>query len=107
MTKRNLMFGPEPTCLRLVSAEPPRLLGNVGGGQGEGGRITDRPKTPSGAVSDAEPTREPTRGSLGRMDEDTELSLTIAHIVRRLRGSHLHSQIERQAKVSPAGRLGC
>uniref|UniRef100_A0A3Q3X3U1 Rab-GAP TBC domain-containing protein n=1 Tax=Mola mola TaxID=94237 RepID=A0A3Q3X3U1_MOLML len=35
------------------------------------------------------------------MDEGTELSLTIAHIVRRLRGSHLHSQIERQAKVSP------
>uniref|UniRef100_A0A3Q0SJW4 TBC1 domain family, member 19 n=1 Tax=Amphilophus citrinellus TaxID=61819 RepID=A0A3Q0SJW4_AMPCI len=32
------------------------------------------------------------------MDEGTELSLTIAQIVQRLRGSHLHSQIERQAK---------
>uniref|UniRef100_A0AAQ5XGQ0 Rab-GAP TBC domain-containing protein n=1 Tax=Amphiprion ocellaris TaxID=80972 RepID=A0AAQ5XGQ0_AMPOC len=32
------------------------------------------------------------------MDEGTELSLTIAHIVQRLKGSHLHSQIERQAK---------
>uniref|UniRef100_A0A669CXT3 TBC1 domain family, member 19 n=1 Tax=Oreochromis niloticus TaxID=8128 RepID=A0A669CXT3_ORENI len=29
-----------------------------------------------------------------------ELSLTIAQIIQRLRGSHLHSQIERQAKVS-------
>lgn len=113
MIKRNLIFRPEPTCLLLVSAEPPRSLGNVRGGQGEGGGccllsrgwITDRLKTPSGAVSDAEPTR----GSLGRMDEGTELSLTIAHIVRRLRGSHLHSQIERQAKVSPfrPGLLAC
>uniref|UniRef100_A0A3Q3GUQ1 TBC1 domain family, member 19 n=1 Tax=Labrus bergylta TaxID=56723 RepID=A0A3Q3GUQ1_9LABR len=34
------------------------------------------------------------------MDGGTELSLTIAHIVQRLKGSHLHSQIERQAKVS-------
>ncbi|GLD53785.1 TBC1 domain family member 19 [Lates japonicus] len=32
------------------------------------------------------------------MDESTELSLTIAQIVQRLKGSHLHSQIERQAK---------
>uniref|UniRef100_A0A7N6C3L0 Rab-GAP TBC domain-containing protein n=1 Tax=Anabas testudineus TaxID=64144 RepID=A0A7N6C3L0_ANATE len=32
------------------------------------------------------------------MDEGTELSLTIAQIVQRLKGSHLHSQIERQAK---------
>uniref|UniRef100_A0A3B3YPP8 Rab-GAP TBC domain-containing protein n=1 Tax=Poecilia mexicana TaxID=48701 RepID=A0A3B3YPP8_9TELE len=32
------------------------------------------------------------------MDEGTELSLSIAHIVQRLKGSHLHSQIERQAK---------
>lgn len=38
------------------------------------------------------------------MDEGTELSLTIAQIVQRLKGSHLHSQIERQAKVS---RLAC
>lgn len=37
-----------------------------------------------------------------RMDEGTELSLTIAQIVRRLKGSHLHSQIEKQAKVSRA-----
>uniref|UniRef100_A0A8C6UK68 TBC1 domain family, member 19 n=1 Tax=Neogobius melanostomus TaxID=47308 RepID=A0A8C6UK68_9GOBI len=34
------------------------------------------------------------------MNEGTELSLTIAQIVQRLKGSHLHSQIERQAKVS-------
>uniref|UniRef100_A0A3B3ZYQ5 Rab-GAP TBC domain-containing protein n=1 Tax=Periophthalmus magnuspinnatus TaxID=409849 RepID=A0A3B3ZYQ5_9GOBI len=32
------------------------------------------------------------------MNESTELSLTIAQIVQRLKGSHLHSQIERQAK---------
>lgn len=32
------------------------------------------------------------------MDEGIELSLTIAQIIQRLRGSHLHSQIERQAK---------
>uniref|UniRef100_A0A3Q2QT79 TBC1 domain family, member 19 n=1 Tax=Fundulus heteroclitus TaxID=8078 RepID=A0A3Q2QT79_FUNHE len=32
------------------------------------------------------------------MDEGTELSLSIAQIVQRLKGSHLHSQIERQAK---------
>lgn len=32
------------------------------------------------------------------MNEGTELSLTIAQIVQRLKGSHLHSQIERQAK---------
>uniref|UniRef100_A0A8P4K7Q2 TBC1 domain family, member 19 n=1 Tax=Dicentrarchus labrax TaxID=13489 RepID=A0A8P4K7Q2_DICLA len=32
------------------------------------------------------------------MDDGTELSLTIAQIVQRLKGSHLHSQIERQAK---------
>uniref|UniRef100_A0A3P9P4M1 TBC1 domain family, member 19 n=1 Tax=Poecilia reticulata TaxID=8081 RepID=A0A3P9P4M1_POERE len=32
------------------------------------------------------------------MDEGTELSMSIAHIVQRLKGSHLHSQIERQAK---------
>ncbi|MEQ2274663.1 hypothetical protein XENORESO_005227 [Xenotaenia resolanae] len=32
------------------------------------------------------------------MDESTELSLSIAHIAQRLQGSHLHSQIERQAK---------
>uniref|UniRef100_A0A3B4TNY9 TBC1 domain family, member 19 n=1 Tax=Seriola dumerili TaxID=41447 RepID=A0A3B4TNY9_SERDU len=32
------------------------------------------------------------------MDEGTELSLTIAQIVQRLKGSHLHSQIESQAK---------
>ncbi|KAM6959659.1 TBC1 domain family member 19 isoform 1-T1 [Tautogolabrus adspersus] len=32
------------------------------------------------------------------MEGGTELSLTIAHIVQRLKGSHLHSQIERQAK---------
>uniref|UniRef100_A0A8C6UIH2 TBC1 domain family, member 19 n=1 Tax=Neogobius melanostomus TaxID=47308 RepID=A0A8C6UIH2_9GOBI len=30
------------------------------------------------------------------MNEGTELSLTIAQIVQRLKGSHLHSQIERQ-----------
>uniref|UniRef100_A0A3P9D1W7 TBC1 domain family, member 19 n=1 Tax=Maylandia zebra TaxID=106582 RepID=A0A3P9D1W7_9CICH len=33
-----------------------------------------------------------------QMDEGIELSLTIAQIIQRLRGSHLHSQIERQAK---------
>ncbi|TWW63040.1 TBC1 domain family member 19, partial [Takifugu flavidus] len=33
-----------------------------------------------------------------RMDGCTEVSLTVAHVVRRLRGSHLHSQLERQAK---------
>uniref|UniRef100_A0A8C3AFT5 TBC1 domain family, member 19 n=1 Tax=Cyclopterus lumpus TaxID=8103 RepID=A0A8C3AFT5_CYCLU len=32
------------------------------------------------------------------MDDGSELSPTVAHIVRRLRGSHLHSQIERRAK---------
>ncbi|XP_051573680.1 TBC1 domain family member 19-like isoform X2 [Myxocyprinus asiaticus] len=32
------------------------------------------------------------------MDESTELSLTIAQIVQRLKGTHLHSQLEKQAK---------
>nr|XP_057922415.1 TBC1 domain family member 19 [Doryrhamphus excisus] len=32
------------------------------------------------------------------MDENTELSVTIARLVQRLTGSHLHSQIEQQAK---------
>ncbi|KAF0029156.1 hypothetical protein F2P81_018261 [Scophthalmus maximus] len=32
------------------------------------------------------------------MDEGSELSLSVAHVVQRLKGSHLHSQIERQAK---------
>ncbi|KAM8899344.1 TBC1 domain family member 19 isoform 2-T2 [Spinachia spinachia] len=32
------------------------------------------------------------------MDEGSELSLSVAHIVRRLKGTHLHSQIERRAK---------
>ncbi|KAG5260750.1 hypothetical protein AALO_G00296050 [Alosa alosa] len=32
------------------------------------------------------------------MDEETELSFTIAQIVQRLKGTHLHSQLERQAK---------
>lgn len=35
-----------------------------------------------------------------RMEDNAELSLTISQIVQRLKGSHLHSQIERQAKVS-------
>ncbi|KAJ8008054.1 hypothetical protein DPEC_G00100790 [Dallia pectoralis] len=32
------------------------------------------------------------------MDEGTELSLTVAQIVQRLKGTNLHSEIERQAK---------
>uniref|UniRef100_A0AAQ4QGV2 TBC1 domain family, member 19 n=1 Tax=Gasterosteus aculeatus aculeatus TaxID=481459 RepID=A0AAQ4QGV2_GASAC len=32
------------------------------------------------------------------MDDGSELSLSVAHIVRRLKGSHLHAQIERRAK---------
>ncbi|MCJ8731497.1 hypothetical protein PDJAM_G00200180 [Pangasius djambal] len=32
------------------------------------------------------------------MDEGTEISLTIAQVVQRLRGTHLHSQLEKQAK---------
>uniref|UniRef100_A0A8D0G9R1 TBC1 domain family member 19 n=1 Tax=Sphenodon punctatus TaxID=8508 RepID=A0A8D0G9R1_SPHPU len=35
---------------------------------------------------------------------DTGLSLTIAQIVQRLKGSSLHSQLERQARVSPLHR---
>ncbi|KAI1888347.1 hypothetical protein AGOR_G00184070 [Albula goreensis] len=31
------------------------------------------------------------------MDEGSELSVTIAQVVQRLKGSHLHSQLERQA----------
>ncbi|XP_036967614.1 TBC1 domain family member 19 [Acanthopagrus latus] len=51
-------------------------------------------KTSNRAVPDAKLNAKLTR----RMDEGTELSLTIAQIVQRLKGSHLHSQIERQAK---------
>lgn len=36
------------------------------------------------------------------LDPDSGLSLTIARIVQRLKGSSLHSQLERQARVSPA-----
>ncbi|KAF6724486.1 TBC1 domain family member 19 [Oryzias melastigma] len=32
------------------------------------------------------------------MEDGTDVSLSIAQIVQRLRGSHLHSQLERQAK---------
>uniref|UniRef100_A0A3B4BZP4 Rab-GAP TBC domain-containing protein n=1 Tax=Pygocentrus nattereri TaxID=42514 RepID=A0A3B4BZP4_PYGNA len=32
------------------------------------------------------------------MDEGTELSVTIAQIVQRLKGAHLHSQLEKQAR---------
>lgn len=35
------------------------------------------------------------------LDPDSGLSLTIARIVQRLKGSSLHSQLERQARVSP------
>uniref|UniRef100_A0A8P4KLQ0 TBC1 domain family, member 19 n=1 Tax=Dicentrarchus labrax TaxID=13489 RepID=A0A8P4KLQ0_DICLA len=42
--------------------------------------------------------RRANRAPMKRMDDGTELSLTIAQIVQRLKGSHLHSQIERQAK---------
>uniref|UniRef100_A0A6Q2YT79 Rab-GAP TBC domain-containing protein n=1 Tax=Esox lucius TaxID=8010 RepID=A0A6Q2YT79_ESOLU len=41
------------------------------------------------------------------MDEGTELSLTIAQIVQRLKGTNLHSQIERQAKVSSHHDVSC
>ncbi|XP_067418652.1 TBC1 domain family member 19 isoform X3 [Emydura macquarii macquarii] len=34
------------------------------------------------------------------LDQDTGLSLTIAQIVQRLKGSSLHSQLERQARIS-------
>lgn len=34
------------------------------------------------------------------MGDDANLSVTIAHIVQRLKGTYLHSQIERHAKVS-------
>ncbi|KAM9501058.1 TBC1 domain family member 19 [Clarias gariepinus] len=32
------------------------------------------------------------------MDDGTEISVTIAQVVQRLRGTHLHSQLEKQAK---------
>lgn len=35
------------------------------------------------------------------LDPDRGLSLTIARVVQRLQGSSLHSQLERQARVSP------
>uniref|UniRef100_A0A8D0GF25 TBC1 domain family member 19 n=1 Tax=Sphenodon punctatus TaxID=8508 RepID=A0A8D0GF25_SPHPU len=35
-----------------------------------------------------------------QLDQDTGLSLTIAQIVQRLKGSSLHSQLERQARIS-------
>uniref|UniRef100_A0A8C9G1V1 TBC1 domain family member 19 n=1 Tax=Pavo cristatus TaxID=9049 RepID=A0A8C9G1V1_PAVCR len=38
------------------------------------------------------------------LEQDNGLSLTIARIVQRLKGSSLHSQLERQARVSPAPR---
>jgi len=34
------------------------------------------------------------------IDESTELSVSITQIVQRLKGTHLHSQLEKQAKVS-------
>lgn len=34
------------------------------------------------------------------MDEGAEISVTIAQVVQRLRGTHLHSQLEKQVKVS-------
>ncbi|RXN00997.1 TBC1 domain family member 19 [Acipenser ruthenus] len=39
------------------------------------------------------------------MDEGTELSVTIAQIVQKLKGSNLHSQLERQAKGSWEKRI--
>lgn len=38
------------------------------------------------------------------MDGETELSFTMAQMVQRLKGTHLHSQLERQAKVSMCSR---
>ena len=35
---------------------------------------------------------------------ERELSATIAQLVQRLKGSHLHSQLERRAKVSRSRR---
>lgn len=48
--------------------------------------------------------QQPARGQGRRaamLDPDSGLSLTIARIVQRLKGSSLHSQLERQARVSP------
>lgn len=43
-------------------------------------------------------------GGTVMLEEDGGLSLTIARIVQRLKGSSLHTQLERQARVSPAPR---
>lgn len=41
-----------------------------------------------------------TRLGRGNMNEDAELSQIIAQLVRRLKGTHLHAQMEREARVS-------
>ncbi|RMC14260.1 hypothetical protein DUI87_09351 [Hirundo rustica rustica] len=41
------------------------------------------------------------------LEPDRGLSLTIARVVQRLQGSSLHSQLERQARVSPFAFMDC
>lgn len=40
------------------------------------------------------------------LQEESDLSLVIAQIVQKLKGSNLYAQLERQAWVSEAGREG-
>uniref|UniRef100_A0A8B9EFG3 TBC1 domain family member 19 n=1 Tax=Anser cygnoides TaxID=8845 RepID=A0A8B9EFG3_ANSCY len=78
------LFSQEPFSTRPPGRRPPRSLRCL---------VT----SPRAAVW--RPKRSgPVPGAM--LDPDSGLSLTIARIVRRLQGSSLHSQLERQARVS-------
>lgn len=62
------------------------------------------PVTEAGCRGESCPVQHPSSGQgcrVAMLDPDSGLSLTIARIVQRLKGSSLHSQLERQARVSP------
>lgn len=62
------------------------------------------PVNEAGCRGESGPVQQPSCGQGRRaamLDPDSGLSLTIARIVQRLKGSSLHSQLERQARVSP------
>lgn len=73
----------------------PQLLSNLCRGQGAAAASPD-----AASVQYIKLCRFRRETLIRRMEEGSDLSLTIAQIVQRLKGSHLHSQIERQAKVS-------
>ena len=51
-------------------------------------------------MMDGRKEREPSAAEMIDGSTERELSATVAQLVQRLKGSHLHAQLERRAKVS-------